>query len=113
MPATHLKKQPIENEFQSHTSLGIKLQNILLATDFSASANLALPFAGGMAQCFGAKLYAVHVEEPINYALPAESWQREAATREIELQALPGSIQHEFNILTEVGRPAVPVSFAV
>ena len=72
-----------------------------------------MPFAGGMAQCFGAKLYAVHVEEPINHALPAETWEREVATREIEIQALRGSIQHEFHILPELLRAEGPVNFAV
>jgi nucleotide-binding universal stress UspA family protein len=51
----------------------VKFQNILLATDFSGPSNLAVAYAAGMARSFGAKLYAMHVQEPINYALPSRN----------------------------------------
>ena len=39
----------------------IAIKNILLATDFEAPANRALPFAVVMATRYGAKLYVSHV----------------------------------------------------
>jgi nucleotide-binding universal stress UspA family protein len=51
------------------------LRNILFATDFASDTNVALRYAGVLAQRFGAKLYALHVKEPANYALPPATWQ--------------------------------------
>ena len=70
-------------------------QNILLATDFSRSANLAVAYAAGLARSFGAKLYAMHVQEPINYALPAEAWQSLELTRELEIDFLFEAVRRE------------------
>src|SRR5271169_4285751 len=42
----------------------VMFRNILLASDYSPSANLAMPYAAGMARSFGATLYAMHVQEP-------------------------------------------------
>jgi nucleotide-binding universal stress UspA family protein len=70
-------------------------QNILLATDFSGSANLAVGYAAGLARSFGAKLYAMHVQEPINYALPAEAWQSLELTRELEIDFLFEAVRRE------------------
>jgi nucleotide-binding universal stress UspA family protein len=72
-----------------------KFQNILLATDFSGSANLAVAYAAGLARSFGAKLYAMHVQEPINYALPVESWQGLELTRELEIDFLFEAVRRE------------------
>jgi nucleotide-binding universal stress UspA family protein len=72
-----------------------KFQNILLATDFSGSANLAVAYAAGLARSFGAKLYAMHVQEPINYALPAESWQNLELTRGLEIDFLFEAVRRE------------------
>jgi nucleotide-binding universal stress UspA family protein len=73
----------------------VKFQNILLATDFSGSANQAVAYAVGMARSFGAKLYAMHVQEPINYALPPESWQSLELTRELEIDFLYEAVRRE------------------
>jgi|SRR5579871_2155444 len=72
-----------------------RFQNILLATDFSGSANLAVAYAAGLARSFGAKLYAMHVQEPINYALPVESWQNLELTRELEIDLLFEAVRRE------------------
>ena len=53
----------------------VTLKNILYATDFSPAAENAMKYAGALAKSFGAKLYALHVQEPANYALPPELWQ--------------------------------------
>jgi nucleotide-binding universal stress UspA family protein len=71
-------------------------KNILLASDYSASANLAMPYAAGMARSFGATLYAMHVQEPINYALPPETWQSVELTRDMEKQFLVEAIRRDF-----------------
>jgi nucleotide-binding universal stress UspA family protein len=50
----------------------VTFENILLATDFLPAANAAMSYAAGLARSFGANLYALHVTEPTNYALPPE-----------------------------------------
>jgi nucleotide-binding universal stress UspA family protein len=74
----------------------VTFRNILFATDFSAAANLAMPYAAGLAKSFGAKLYALHVQEPANYALPPEIWQTVQLTREKEGQILRDAVKHDF-----------------
>jgi len=74
---------------------GVKFQNILLATDFAGPSNLAVAYAAGMARSFGAKLYAMHVQEPINYALPPESWQKLELTRQLEIDFLFEAVRRE------------------
>ena len=71
-------------------------KNILLASDYSAPAKMAMPYAAGMARSFGATLYAMHVQEPINYALPPETWQGLELTRDMEKQFLVEAIRREF-----------------
>ena len=39
----------------------IQLKNILYATDFSATANAAAPYAAELTKHYGARLYALHV----------------------------------------------------
>jgi len=43
----------------------IQLKNILYATDFSAAADIAAPYAAGLAKHYGAKLHALHVRPVI------------------------------------------------
>jgi nucleotide-binding universal stress UspA family protein len=87
MPATQMKQR-------------VTFRNILFATDFSAAANLAMPYAAGLARSFGAKLYALHVQEPANYALPPEMWQTVQLTREKEAQILHEAVKHDFPEVT-------------
>jgi nucleotide-binding universal stress UspA family protein len=103
MPATYMKKSEATKKAPSKENGLVQFRNILFATDFSAAANLAMPFAGGLAQFFGAKLYALHVQEPVNYALPPEMWHTSELTREMEIQALVESIRREYpNIVPEI-----------
>jgi nucleotide-binding universal stress UspA family protein len=74
----------------------VMFRNILLASDYSAAANLAMPYAAGMARSFGATLYAMHVQEPINYALPPGSWQGLELTREMEEQFIVEAVRRDF-----------------
>jgi nucleotide-binding universal stress UspA family protein len=89
-------QRKIENGAQK----GVIFKNILLASDYSASANLAMPYAAGMARSFGATLYAMHVQEPVNYALPPETWQGVELTRDMEKQFLVEAIHRDFPDVT-------------
>jgi nucleotide-binding universal stress UspA family protein len=87
-------KRKIENGTQARKR--VTFRNILLASDYSASANLAMPYAAGMARSFGATLYAMHVQEPINYALPPGTWQGLELTRGMEEKFLVEAIRRDF-----------------
>jgi nucleotide-binding universal stress UspA family protein len=78
----------------------VTFKNILFATDFSASANSAMRYAAGLARSFGAKLYAMHVQEPINYALPPEAWQSQQLSDEMEMNRLRDAVKHDFPEIT-------------
>jgi nucleotide-binding universal stress UspA family protein len=74
----------------------IHLTNILLATDFSPAAKNALGYAGALAQSFGAKLYALHVQEPANYALPPEMWEASEKAQRSEMEDLHETLTRSF-----------------
>jgi nucleotide-binding universal stress UspA family protein len=78
----------------------VTFRHILFATDFSAAANLALPYAAGLARSFGAKLYALHVKEPANYALPPELWQPAQLADDREVQRLRDAVNRDFPEIT-------------
>jgi len=79
------------------TSTRITLNNILFATDFSAPAERALPFAGELATRFGAKLLIVHAKTPLNYAMAPEAWQPAPDEGiKAELQELRGRLAKSF-----------------
>jgi nucleotide-binding universal stress UspA family protein len=73
----------------------VTFRNILLATDFLPAAQAALPYAVGFAKGFGANLYALHVSEAINYALPPAAWVDTQTAVEAEKKALREQLQHE------------------
>jgi len=77
------------------TATGVKLQNILFATDFSPASNSALPYAVGLARMFGGRLFAIHVMEPANYALPPETWQSTDEILKLEAQELRDRLERE------------------
>jgi len=53
----------------------ILLKNILFATDFSAAANSAIPYAGRLTRLYGARLWALHVAPPtINPMTDPSTW---------------------------------------
>lgn len=58
----------------------IQLRNILFATDFSAAARAALPWAASLAQHYGSRLYAVHVC-PSTFSPPMRGLQAMARGR--------------------------------
>jgi nucleotide-binding universal stress UspA family protein len=74
----------------------VAFENILFATDFLPAAQAALPYAAGLANSFGANLYALHVSEPINYALPPESWVGMQTAVEAQKKLLREQLQREY-----------------
>jgi nucleotide-binding universal stress UspA family protein len=69
------------------TKTRIALKNILFATDFSAAANAALPFATQIARRYGAKVYGVHVNTFNDYtAIAPDAWPAMAEAAEKEAQ---------------------------
>jgi nucleotide-binding universal stress UspA family protein len=78
----------------------VTFRNILFATDFSSAANSALPYAAGLARSFGAKLYALHVKEPANYALPPQLWQAAQSADELEMRRVREEVKRDFPELT-------------
>ena len=49
------------------TKTRVAIKNILFATDFSPSAEAALPYAIGLAKQYGAKVHGLHVRFPATY----------------------------------------------
>lgn len=82
----------------------IQLENIVFATDFSNTAQAALPFAAEIAQRFDAKLFVVHAKTPENYALPAvELWAAINAQLEEDTDQLKQTLHNQFpNVPFEV-----------
>jgi len=80
----------------------VTLKNILYATDFSPAAENALKYAGALAKSFGAKLYALHVQEPANYGLPPELWRGAEQAREEQMKDLRNTMVRAFpGVLSE------------
>ncbi len=77
------------------TKQRVTFENILFATDFLPASQAALPYAAGLAKSFGAKLYAIHVTEPVNYTLPPEAWVGTQTAVEAEKKALREQFQRE------------------
>ena len=81
----------------------IALKNILFATDFSAAADAAAPFAIQIARSYGAKVYGVHVNrfadykgvEPNAWAVMAEAAEKETKERARRLNEQLKDIEHE------------------
>ena len=98
MEAVHYQNAREEETMRvAETGTRITLNNIVVATDFSPSADNALPYAGDLAARYGAKLYVVHAKTPVNYAEPAQAWQSTVdEAREIEMQELCKSLATSF-----------------
>jgi nucleotide-binding universal stress UspA family protein len=79
----------------NQTAERVTFKNILFATDFLPGAQAAFPHAAGLAKSFGANLYALHVNEPVNYALPPEAWVAMQTAVEAEKKALRERFQRE------------------
>jgi len=61
----------------------IAFKNVLFSTDFSSTADSALPYAVEIARRFGATIHALHVTQPEIYPLlPPSEWPRMAREEE-------------------------------
>lgn len=78
----------------------VTFENILLATDFLPATNAAMSYAAGLARSFGANLYALHVTEPTNYALPPQMCAGMQTAVETEKQGLREKLHHDFPEVT-------------
>jgi nucleotide-binding universal stress UspA family protein len=86
----------------TQTKQRVTFRNILFATDFSHAANSARPYAAGIARSFGAKLFALHVKEPVNYALPPGAWESAQRADDLKMEDLHKAVHDEFPDLTLV-----------
>ncbi len=88
------------------TKTRISLKNILYATDFSTSAEAALPYAIELAKHYGAKVHGIHVRFPATYpivgpeGLPyvVEAAQQIAKAEALQLHRLLSSVPHEVTV---------------
>lgn len=74
----------------------VALKNILVATDYSPVSSRAIGFAGGLASRFDATLYAVHAEEPINYAIPPQFWKAGRDASRVSSEQVAGMLRKCF-----------------
>jgi len=65
-------------------SLGVRLENVLYATDFHGHSRAALPYVLSIARKYGSKVYVAHVIALSPFASPAPT----SALRAIEAQAI-------------------------
>ena len=85
------------------TKTRVSLKNILYATDFSPTAESALPYVLGLAKRFGATVYAVHVRFPATYPVVGpegmpqvmEAAEEQAKLESKQLHELLAGLPHE------------------
>lgn len=86
-----------------------RLENILFPTDFSEDSLLVLPFAGGLARVFGAKIHLCHIQAdvPLSAGLAApqlyEAAGRDAAEHLAALRSLPELRRVELKLVLASG----------
>lgn len=88
------------------TKTRVAFKNILFATDFSPSAEAALPYAIGLAKQYGAKVHGLHVRFPATYpivgpeAMPQimEAAEEQAKLEAQQLHQLLASVPHAVTI---------------
>lgn len=88
------------------TKIKISIKNILYATDFSHSAEAALPYAIELAKQFGAKVHGVHVRFPATYPMLGpegypyvlEAAREIAKSEALELHHKLRSVPHEVTV---------------
>src|SRR5579863_9265261 len=84
----------------------IALKNILFATDFSPSAEAALPYAIGLAKQYGAKVHGLHVRFPATYpivgpeALPhvMEAAEEQAKFEARQMHEMLATVPHDVTV---------------
>ncbi len=75
----------------------VQVSRILFLTDFSKAAGAAIPYAAEIAKRFGAKLYALHVQEPVvNPMTPPTTWAVLEKAAEVETKAQQKTLIESF-----------------
>ena len=97
----------------------IKLQRILVATDFSAHGKVAMRYAAALAEQFGAEVIAVHIVEQSGVLPPLPTGERTFSEPTIALQVSRARDEAEkllgelgaanSRVLVECGRPFVEI----
>jgi len=85
----------------------IALKNILFATDFSPSAEAALPYAIGLAKQYGGKVHGVHVRFPAAYPLVGpeampnviEAAEEQAKFEAEQMHEMLAEVPHEVSVM--------------
>jgi nucleotide-binding universal stress UspA family protein len=88
------------------TKARIALKNILFATDFSPTAEAALPYAIGLAKQYGAKVHGLHVRFPATYpivgpeAMPQvlEAAEEQAKFEAKQMHEMLETVPHEVTV---------------
>lgn len=88
------------------TATRIALKNILFATDFSPSAEAALPYALGLAKQYGARVHGLHVRFPATYPIVGpegmpqvlEAAQEQAKFEAKQIHQMLGGVPHEVTV---------------
>jgi nucleotide-binding universal stress UspA family protein len=99
----------------------IALKTVLVATDFSATSDVALRYAKALAQAFGASLHVLHVvQEPFaqpwaveaygfSLATLQDEWVREATTRIETTLTEEERASYRAVLTTRLGHPVVEI----
>lgn len=88
------------------TATRIALKNIVFATDFSPSAEAALPYALGLAKQYGARLHGLHVRFPATYPIVGpegmpqilEAAQEQAEFEAKQIHEMLAGVPHEVTV---------------
>lgn len=88
------------------TATRIALKNIVFATDFSPSAEAALPYALGLAKQYGARVHGLHVRFPATYPIVGpegmpqilEAAQEQAEFEAKQIHEMLASVPHEVTV---------------
>lgn len=88
------------------TATRIALKNILFATDFSPSAEAALPYALGLAKQYGSRVHGLHVRFPATYPIVGpegmpqilEAAQEQAEFEAKQIHEMLAGVPHEVTV---------------
>jgi len=89
------------------TKTRIALKNILFATDFSPTAEAALPYAVGLAMQYGARVHGLHVRLPATYPIVGpesmpqviEAAEEQARFEAQQLHEMLSVVPHEVTVM--------------
>ena len=84
----------------------IKIDTILVATDFSENAAIAYPYASTLAKTFDAKILVAHVTEPLVYAVGpgqiAVGWEELESNIREQVETRFATLREQFDPETDI-----------